>query len=211
MILPQSFYEVDTVTVAKNLLGRYLVHLEGNGTTSGRIIETEAYPRDDPAAHSFHGRTASNSVLFGPAGYTHVFFVYGKHWCMNVVTGRGAGGEAVLIRALEPVEGIPVMQKRRGLKDPRLLCSGPGRLTQALAITGEYNGLPLNSGPLQIWSPDSPSGMAISPEQEIVETTRVGITKAKELLYRFYLKGNPYVSQGTERMSLKTPVMSKKF
>lgn len=211
MILPRSFYEGETVTVAKNLLGCYLVHLEGNGTTSGRIIETEAYPREDPAAHSFHGRTASNSVLFGPAGYIHVFLVYGLHWCMNVVTGRGACRGAVLIRALEPSEGIPVMQKRRRCKDTRILCSGPGRLTQALAITGEYNGLPLNSGPLQIWSKDSSSGTAISPEQEIIGTTRVGITKARELPYRFYLKGNPYVSRGTERRSLKTPVRAKKF
>lgn len=201
MILPRSFYEEDTVTAAKMLLGCFLVHLEGNVTTSGRIVETEAYLRRDPAAHSFHGRTANNSVLFGPAGHAHVFFVYGKHWCMNIVTGRGAGGEAVLIRALEPVEGIPVMQKRRGIKDPRLLCSGPGRLTQGLAITGEYNGLPLNSGPLQIWSPDSLSGTGVSPEQEIVQTTRVGISKARELPYRFYLKGNPYVSMRTARMS----------
>jgi DNA-3-methyladenine glycosylase len=200
MILPCSFYGEDTVLVAKNLLGCYLVHLQGDMTTSGRIVETEAYLRQDPAAHSFHGRTAGNSVLFGPAGHTHLFFVYGMHWCMNVVTGRGDGGEAVLIRALEPTEGIPVMQKRRGINDLLLLCSGPGRLTQALAITGEYNGLPLDSGPLQIWSPDSLSGSSDSyGPQKIVQTIRVGISRAKELPYRFYLKGNPYVSRGVKR------------
>jgi DNA-3-methyladenine glycosylase len=199
MILPRSFYEEDTVTVAKNLLGCLLVHSEGDATTSGRIVETEAYLRQDPAAHSFRGRTGGNSVLFGPAGHAHVFFVYGLHWCMNVVTGRGSGGGAVLIRALEPSEGIAVMQKRRGLNDLQLLCSGPGRLTQALAITGEYNGLPLTSGPLQIRSPDSISGIAISPGQEIVQTTRVGISKAKNLPCRFFLKGNPFISRGPAR------------
>jgi DNA-3-methyladenine glycosylase len=200
VILPRSFYKEDTVTVAKNLLGCYLVHLQGDITTSGRIVETEAYLRQDPAAHSFHGRTRGNSVLFGPAGHAHVFFVYGMHWCMNVVTGRGGGGEAVLTRALEPTEGIPVMQKRRGINELRLLCSGPGRLTQALAITGEYNGLPLDSGPLQIWSPDSLPGSADSfGPDEIVQTIRVGIFRAKELPYRFYLKGNPYVSRGIKR------------
>jgi DNA-3-methyladenine glycosylase len=200
VILPRSFYKEDTVTVAKNLLGCYLVHLQGDMMTSGRIVETEAYLRQDPAAHSFHGRTRGNSVLFGPAGHAHVFFVYGMHWCMNVVTGWGGGGEAVLIRALEPTEGIPVMQKRRGINELRLLCSGPGRLTQALAITGEYNGLPLDSGPLQIWSPDSLPGSADSfGPDEIVQTIRVGIFRAKELPYRFYLKGNPYVSRGIKR------------
>jgi DNA-3-methyladenine glycosylase len=204
MILPRSFYEEETVTVAKMLVGCYLVHLEGDMTTSGRIVETEAYLQQDPAAHSFHGRTPGNSVLFGPAGHAHLFFVYGRHWCMNVVTGRGAGGgEAVLIRALEPVEGIPVMQERRGLKDLRLLCSGPGRLTQALAITGEYNGLPLDAGPLQIWSPDSLSGSGVIFGQEIVQTTRVGISRAREFPYRFFLKANPYVSRGTSRKAGK--------
>jgi DNA-3-methyladenine glycosylase len=168
-------------------------------TTSGRIVETEAYLRQDPAAHSFHGRTTSNSVLFGPSGHAYVFFVYGMHWCMNVVTGGGPGGEAVLLRALEPVEGILVMEKRRGLKDPRLLCSGPGRLTQALAINGKYNGASLDSGPLQIWSPDSFSDTGVIPGREIVPATRVGISRARELPYRFYLKGNPYVSRRTVR------------
>ena len=199
MILPRSFYEEETVTVAKTLLGCYLVHREGNMTTSGIIVETEAYLQQDPAAHSFHGRTPGNSVLFGPAGHAHLFFVYGRYWCMNVVTGRGAGGEAVLLRALEPEEGIPVMQKRRGFKDLELLCSGPGRLTQALAITGKYNGRPLDAGPLQIWSPDSISGKGVIPQQEVVQTTRVGISRAREFPYRFFLKGNPYVSRGTSR------------
>ena len=121
---------------------------------------------------------------------------------MNVITGRGDGGEAVLIRALEPTEGIPVMQKRRGINDLLLLCSGPGRLTQALAITGEYNGMPLDSGALQIWLPDSLSGSADSSRpQEIVQTIRVGISRAKRSPYRFYLRGNrmfPGELKGTE-------------
>jgi DNA-3-methyladenine glycosylase len=205
MILPRSFYEEETLSVARMLVGCYLVHLEGDMTTNGRIVETEAYLRHDPAAHSFHGRTPGNSVLFGPAGHTHLFFVYGRHWCMNVVTGREAGGEAVLLRALEPVEGIPVMQKRRGLKALRLLCSGPGRLTQALAITGEYNGYPLDSDPLEIWSQDSLSGMGVTPVKEIVQTTRIGLSSAADLPFRFYLKGNPHISKraGHENMEVK--------
>jgi len=181
--------------VARELLGCHLVHYDGENTTAGRIVETEAYLRQDPAAHSFHGKTRSNSVLFGPPGHAHVFFVYGKHWCMNVVTGRGDKRGAVLLRALEPVEGIPVMQERRGIGDIYLLCSGPGRLTQALAITGELNGVPLFSGLLRIGSPSSVPESGLSDKEEITQTTRIGISKAKDKLYRFSLKGNPNVSR----------------
>ena len=192
---PFSFYEQDTILVAKNLLGCVLVHLDGDHTTAGRIVETEAYLRTDPAAHSFHGKTRSNSVLFGPAGHAHVFFVYGMYWCMNVVTGREGSEGAVLLRALEPLEGIPVMQERRRTRDIRLLCSGPGRLTRALAITGEFNGVPLTSGSLRIRPPDRTATPGPEGEGEIVQTTRVGISKAQEMPYRFYLKGNANVSR----------------
>lgn len=197
MILPLSFYTGDTLDVARHLLGCHLIHRDGRNTTAGRIVETEAYLRQDPAAHSFHGKTRSNSVLFGPPGRAHIFFIYGKHWCMNVVTGEGDQRGAVLLRALEPLEGIPVMQERRGTMEKHLLCSGPGRLTQALAITGEFNGAPLFSGPLRITSPDNMPGSWLEHDgsQEIVQTTRIGISRATDQPYRFYLKGNPNVSR----------------
>jgi DNA-3-methyladenine glycosylase len=190
-----TFYEQDTITVAKKLLGCYLVHLEGEETTLGRIVETEAYLVNDPASHAFIGKTKRNSVLFGPVGHSYVYFIYGMHYCFNVVTGQEGTGEAVLIRALEPLQGISVMQKRRRTEKLSLLCNGPARLAEALAITLSLNGISLFDGPLQIWSPDSLQSSAISEEAEIVQTTRIGIVKAKELPLRFYLKGNRNISR----------------
>lgn len=195
MILPQTFYEQDTVGVAKGLLGCYLVHLEGEETTLGRIVETEAYLVHDPAAHSFTGKTKRNAVLFGPVGHAYVYFIYGMHYCFNVVTSKEGMGEAVLIRALEPLQGIPVMRKRRGTEKLTLLCNGPARLAEALAITLAYNGISLLDGPLQMWSSDSLSSAAPIGYDDIVQTTRIGITKARERSLRFYLKGNGYISQ----------------
>src|SRR5437868_934122 len=180
MILPQTFYAQQTVRVAKHLLGCYLVHLEGEATTLGRIVETEAYLVNDPASHSFIGKTPRNSVLFGPVGHAYVYFIYGMHYCVNAVTGQGGSGEAVLIRALEPLQGIAVMQQRRRTQKLHLLCNGPARLTEALAITRAFNGLPLFEGPLQIWSADSLASAPVIDEDDIVQTTRIGIGKAKE-------------------------------
>jgi DNA-3-methyladenine glycosylase len=195
MILPQAFYEQDTMTVARRLLGCYLVHLEGEETTLGRIVETEAYLVHDPAAHSFIGKTKRNSVLFGPVGHAYVYFIYGMHSCFNVVTGEEGMGEAVLIRALEPLQGIPVMQKRRRMQKLTLLCNGPARLTEALAITLSYNGISLFDGPLQMWSSESVPSPAPIGKADIVQTTRIGIAKAREFPLRFYLKGNSYISR----------------
>src|SRR5215469_8084845 len=189
MILPQTFYEHDTITVAKALLECYLVHLEGEKTTLGRIVETEAYLVNDPAAHTFSGKTNRNSVLFGPVGHAYVYVIYGIHSCVNVVTGQEGTGEAVLIRALEPLRGMAVMQHRRKTEKLKLLCSGPARLTQALAIPLALNGSSLVDGPLQIWSADSLPSSPLSGNVEIVQTTRIGIRKARELPLRFYLKG----------------------
>lgn len=195
MILPQTFYEQDTISVAKKLLGCYLVHLEGEETTLGRIVETEAYLVNDPAAHSFIGKTKRNAVLFGPVGHAYVYFIYGMHYCVNVVTGREGAGEAVLIRALEPLRGIALMRQRRGTEKLTLLCNGPARLAEALAITLAFNGSPLFDGPLQIWSADSiPTSPAIE-NADIVQTTRIGIVKARDMPLRFYLKGNRYISR----------------
>ena len=195
MILPVEFYQRDTVTVARDLLGCYLVHREDAGTTIGRIVEDEAYIGEDPAAHSFRGETERNRAMFGPAGHAYVYRIYGIHNCVNVVTRREGIGEAVLIRALEPVEGIDRMQERRGTEDRRLLCSGPGRLTEALHITMEQNGRSLIDGPLQVWSAESLPGYPKVEEDEIVQTTRIGITKAADLPLRFYIRGNRYVSR----------------
>ena len=194
MILDQAFYAQETITVARQLLGCFLVHQQGKETTLGRIVETEAYLWNDPAAHAFVGKTKRNSVLFGPVGHAYVYFIYGMHYCVNAVTGQEGKGEAVLIRALEPLQGIPVMQKRRQTDNLSLLCNGPARLTQALDITLSLNGAPLFDGELQIWSPDSLPATSPAETLQIVETTRIGISKAKELPLRFYLKGSRSIS-----------------
>ena len=191
MILSPAFYERDTVTVAKDLLGCLLVHCEET-TTAGRIVEVEAYLRGDPAAHSYRGETKRNSAMFGPGGHAYVYRIYGLHTCVNVVTGTDSAGEAILIRALEPAIGIDLMQARRGTDDPVSLASGPGKLTQALGITMDLNRTSLRDGPLQVRSPADPP--EFRPE-DIVQTTRVGITKAADLPLRFYLKGSRYVSR----------------
>src|SRR5260370_33103893 len=116
------------------------MHLEEEETTLGRIVETEAYLWNDPAAHAFVGKTKRNAVLFGPVGHAYVYFIYGMHYCVNVVTGREGAGEAVLIRALEPQRGIALMQQRRRTEKVTLLCNGPARLTEALGITVALNG-----------------------------------------------------------------------
>ncbi|NLM29090.1 MAG: DNA-3-methyladenine glycosylase [Methanomicrobiales archaeon] len=195
MILPPSFYERDTVTVAKDLLGCLLVHRE-EAATMGWIVEVEAYLRDDPAAHSYRGETPRNQAMFGPAGHAYVYRIYGLHTCFNVVTGPEGTGEAVLVRALEPAGGIGLMQARRGTDDPFALTSGPGKLTQALNITMDLDGRSLSGGPLEIWSPESLPGRRVEGAGgEIVQTTRIGITKAADLPLRFYLKGSRYISR----------------
>ncbi len=193
MLPPQSFYEQETITVARQLLGCHLAHLEGGVTTVGKIVETEAYLVNDMAAHSFIGKTKRNSVLFGPVGHAYVYFLYGMHHCVNVVTGVEGSGEAVLIRALEPLRGIPVMEKRRGTETPVQLCSGPAKLTQALGIILAMNGVPLFEAPLQIRFPDT-----LSPAEgkfDIVQTTRIGIVKSRELPLRFYIRGSRFISR----------------
>jgi len=196
LILPPAFYERDTVTVAKGLLGCLLVHQEEAKTTMGWIVEVEAYLRGDPAAHSFRGRTKRNSVMFGPPGHAYLYLIYGLHTCINVVTQPEGTGEAVLIRALEPAIGIELMEERRGTDDPLALASGPGKLTQALGITMDLNGTSLSGDRLQVLSPITlPGRRPEGAAGEIVQTTRVGITKAADRPLRFYLKGSRYVSR----------------
>ncbi len=195
MILSKAFYEQDTVGVARQLLGCYLVHREGERTTLGRIVETEAYLEKDPAAHSYRGKTRRNSVMFGPVGHAYVYLIYGLHTCINAVSGREGAGEAVLIRALEPLDGIVWMQQRRGVETVPLLCNGPGKLTEALGISLVCNGTPLFEGPVQIWGKGSLPQHAMAEMPPIVQTTRIGITKAAERPLRFYLEGSRFVSR----------------
>jgi len=189
-IFPQAWYGRDTVAVARDLLGCRLVCTAGPEPLVGRIVETEAYLAGDPAAHSYRGPTRRNAVLFGPVGHAYVYFIYGAHHCLNAVTGPAGRGEAVLIRALEPLAGLDVMAERRGVADPRALCSGPGKLAQAFGITLADNGVPLYAGPLHVEA--APPG---GPAAEVASGPRVGITRAREAPLRFWLAGNRFVSR----------------
>jgi DNA-3-methyladenine glycosylase len=154
-------------------------------------VECEAYEEGDPASHSFRGLTDRTAVMFGPPGHLYVYFSYGMHFCMNVVTGRDGEGSAVLLRAVEPLEGIELMRKRRGIWDLRTLCAGPGRLTQAYGVTRSDNGMDLVSGrDLFVTEKE------VMDEEQIGVSPRVGITVATETPWRFYLLGSRFVSRG---------------
>jgi DNA-3-methyladenine glycosylase len=198
-VLPRSFYRRPSLEVARDLLGRVLVRTLPDGTRlAGRIVETEAYHEDDPASHSFRGRTARTDVMFGPPGHLYVYFTYGMHFCMNVVTGREGEGSAVLLRAAEPVDGIEAMAATRGVADLRLLCAGPGRLCQALAITRDHDGTDLVEGDELIIERGRPV-----PDAEVVVGPRVGITAAAEQPWRFSIRGSRFVSRGPVRPNLR--------
>ena len=198
----RSFYERDAGTVAKQLLGKYLVFQPPNLRLAGRIVETEAYLGEkDMASHAFHGRTKRTEVMFGAGGHAYVYFTYGMHWLFNVVTGTAGAAEAVLLRALEPVEGIDAMVLNRGGRDGRLLTSGPARITRAFGIDGALNGVDL-CGDL-IWIEDRGERTARS---QIVAAKRVGVAYAgvwKDKKLRFYLAGSEFVSR--PRLSLPAP------
>jgi DNA-3-methyladenine glycosylase len=186
--LPRAFYDRDTVDVARDLIGRTLIHVTKEGPVGGIIVETEAYGPDDPANHAHRGPRPRNASMFGPPGFAYVYRIYGLYWCVNAVTRDTGIGEAVLIRALEPQCGIDIMRRNRGVEDAKRLCGGPGRLCQALGITGELNGADLTLGPLLIGG-EQPVAV------EIVESTRIGISKAAHLPWRFCAAGNRYVSR----------------
>jgi DNA-3-methyladenine glycosylase len=197
--LPRSFYEKDTVSVAKALLGKVLVRKLNGGVLSGRIVETEAYRgEDDPASHAFRGRTPRNLLMFGYGGRAYVYFVYGRNWCLNATTETIGAPGAVLIRAIEPLRGLAPMMVRRGKRDLRSLTNGPGKLTQALNINGNLNGADLTRrGPLFIQ--ESLGYEAI----DLVATARVGVSAGRQLPWRFFIAGNSFVSVALVRDTLR--------
>ena len=181
--LKRAFFARSVHEVAPDLIG---VTLLFNGV-GGIIVEVEAYHHTEPAAHSYRGPTPRNAVMFGPPGFTYVYRSYGIHWCVNFVCEKAGSASAVLIRALEPTHGIAAMRRRRHLHDERALCSGPGKLTEALGITHAHNGLPLDAPPIALY------GRTIEPE--IVAGVRIGLTKAAELPWRYGLKGSKFLSK----------------
>ena len=185
--LPRSFFARSVHTVAPDLIGATLLY-KGVG---GVIVEVEAYHQTDPAAHSFGGRTERNAVMFGPPGYAYVYRSYGIHWCLNFVCEPEGVASAVLIRALAPTHGLAVMRRRRGVTDERLLCSGPGRLSQALGITDAQYGLPLDNPPFEIFARADDVEVAVGP--------RIGLTKAIEHPWRYGLSGSRFVSKPFKR------------
>jgi DNA-3-methyladenine glycosylase len=194
--LPRDFFTADTVSVARALLGKIMVSDSPEGRTAGRIVETEAYLCDDAACHASRGPTLRNQAMFGPAGRSYTYLIYGMYKCFNVTTAPPGVGEAVLIRALEPLEGSRLMANRRGTDSPKALCSGPGKLVIALGIGDLPNGSDLRKGNLRILdTPADPGPARAGAQGNILVTTRIGITKDAHLPLRFYLAGNPFISR----------------
>lgn len=186
--LSREFYLQPTIKVARNLLGKTLVHDTEKGIIAGRIVETEAYLCDDPACHASKGMTKRNATMFGEPGHAYVYFTYGMYHCFNAVTAPEGVGEAVLIRAVEPLEGIEIMQANRKMERLINLTSGPGKLCQAFGLDRRHNGLDLTEGELIIaddgWMPE-----------EIVSATRIGISLAADKPWRFYISSSHHVSK----------------
>jgi DNA-3-methyladenine glycosylase len=182
-MLSRDFFARSVHEVAPDLIGVTLL-VDGVG---GEIVEVEAYDQEDPASHGYRGRTLRNEAMFGPPGHAYVYRSYGIHWCLNLVCGAEGVPEAALVRALEPTAGLEEQRCRRGVEDVRALCSGPGKLTQALAVTREHDGLALDKVPFRL----EPRELV----PEIVTGPRIGITRATELSWRYALAGSPYVSR----------------
>lgn len=192
--LPQAFYLQPTLDVARALIGMTFAHRTADGLAAGIIVETEAYiAAVDPSAHAYRGQTPRNASMFGPGGHAYVYLSYGMHYCVNVVTAVAGEASAVLVRALEPTHGLALMRARRGATiSDRDLCRGPGRLCQALGITRLQDGADLTlPGDPELWVTPTPNWSAATP---IATSPRVGITRAVDWPWRFYVPGNRYVS-----------------
>jgi DNA-3-methyladenine glycosylase len=190
MRLPRAFFERPSAEVARDLLGKVLFRRAGDGLMAGRIVETEAYGgEDDPGSHAFRGPTQRNAVMFGAAGRIYLYRSYGIHACMNVVCEGEEQASAVLIRALEPLIGIAVMERHRAGRSTRELCNGPGKLCEALEIALADNGVDLEGD--EIWIEDDGAH-----PPKIASSARVGLSRGKEMQLRFFVAGNEYVSRG---------------
>jgi DNA-3-methyladenine glycosylase len=189
--LPASFYSQNTLTVAKALLGKYLIRKHHDRVLVGKIVETEAYHEvGDPSCHAHRGKTPRNAVMFGPPGCLYVYFTYGMHYCMNIVTEAEGVAAAVLIRALEPLEGLDIMQTSRGEKiTEKNLCNGPAKLCRAFFISTIQNGHSLQSDDIYISTGEN------IDDSDIAIATRIGISKGTDLPWRFYIKRNTFVSK----------------
>jgi DNA-3-methyladenine glycosylase len=179
----RDFFARSVHEVAPELIGATLL-FDGVG---GTIVEVEAYDQDDPASHGFRGRTARTASMFGPPGHAYVYRSYGIHWCLNLVCAEAGRAEAALVRALEPTSGLEVMRERRRLEKPRALCSGPGKLCQALGITRAHDGLPLDEPPFELVARETAPVVAAGP--------RIGITRAVDHPWRYGLAGSPFLSR----------------
>ncbi len=182
-MMPRSFFDRDVLIVARELIGATFL-FDGVG---GTIVETEAYHHEDPASHTYRGRTPGNAAMFGPPGHAYVYRSYGIHWCLNFVCGPAGEGNAVLIRALSPTTGLEAMRARRGTAEPRKLCAGPGRLCQALGITRAQDGHALTAPPFDLAPATAHPHVVIGP--------RVGISQAREKPWRFGAAGSPFLSR----------------
>jgi DNA-3-methyladenine glycosylase len=188
--LPRAFYDRDPLVVARGVLGRLLVHDTPQGRVSGRIVEAEAYRgAGDPASHACRGPTPRNAAMFGSPGHAYVYFTYGMHHCLNLVTQPRGRASAVLVRALEPVDGVALMRRRRGVREEARLARGPGNVARALGLTRAHDGLDLTRGPL--WLSDLPPRRS---GHRVERSGRIGVRVAGERPWRFYLGGQPCVS-----------------
>jgi DNA-3-methyladenine glycosylase len=181
--LGRDFFARSVHEVAPDLVGCTLLA----GRVGGRIVEVEAYDHEDPASHGFRGVTERNRSMFGPPGHAYLYRSYGIHWCLNLVCGDNGVPEAVLIRALEPTKGIDLMRRRRGLDDERLLCAGPGRLCQALGVTRDHDGAPLDGPPFSVFAGEE--------AVEVVRGPRIGIKQAADLPWRYGLASSRFLSR----------------
>ncbi len=184
-MLSQEFFQKYAVSLAQDLLGCVLVHETMEGTTSGIIVETEAYSQEDAASHSYRGETERTKAMFGPAGHAYIYFTYGMHYCFNIVSGEVGHGQGVLLRALGPVAGIEIMQRRRNRETD--LCNGPAKLVQAMGITKADYGKPLFDSNLYVINRTEVPNISAGP--------RIGITQAVDVPWRFWVTDNTYVSK----------------